>query len=454
MTDKVSAPNYPDILGYVTEGQQLTVGVIQAALALRPFVARPGRPFAAIVMLQNMSDANVGVKLTITLPARDLGGKKERFGLAQPSIDMTLHPAEVGYMVIPITVMMDTTPGHDYRLSVEVVAETIGKPRRIRQIGTDDEINLDYYFALSEDALHRIIALQMLTFTGSKRGFFGGSVLEASFNVAPSKQMPPSDIKSGWFSLWSLSTDSDARPLLERYRGTLALNIFPKLQPIPLYKALYPVTKERIHRVYRAHPAELHYITKLLVHVLYLAMHEPVVPHYADEKFYTVIKLLKKGWPTDGTPIPLPHWVRALMPMLGVDVQVLDDPTVALTGAIFDDLLRDAITHGFRLISLASSRELGGEAELREYTSYLSDMLRRPNRPLSFSDIYLPLVLGGVAIAEEIRLPNETPLDKLHELMGVLQTRTEKERNPDNELVFAIADDVTNWAVRRYKDWA
>lgn len=62
-------------------------------------------------------------------------------------------------------------------------------------------------------------------------------------------------------------------------------------------------------------------------------------------------------------------------------------------------------------------------------------------------------MLGGVAVAEDVRLPNEKPLDMLHKLMAVYRSRAESERTADDELVFQLTDDVTNWAVRRYKDW-
>lgn len=73
--------------------------------------------------------------------------------------------------------------------------------------------------------------------------------------------------------------------------------------------------------------------------------------------------------------------------MIGMDEQVLENPSLAFTGALYLDLLRDGIVHGFRMVSLAAERELGSESELREYTDHVVQTLRRPKRPLTFGDV-------------------------------------------------------------------
>ena len=452
MAEKQNAPNYPDILGYITDGQQLTIGVVQAALAVRPPVARIGRPFAAILLLQNMSDANVGISATLQLPVKDAAGEKGRFGTPNEFSSINLLPAEVGYLVIPIGTRANAAPAKEYTIAVDVQVETISKPRMIRQIEQSEEINLDYYFSLSEDAIQKLMVLKMLNFSVKRRGMFG-STLEATFALAPAKEMPRNDVKAGWFRLWGLGTDSDARPLLERYRGTLALSIIPGLKPAALYKALFPVTKERISKAYHAQNIEIHFITKLMVYILSIAPHPPLVYHYPEEAMYTVMTLLKSGWPTDGTPIPLPYWCRGLLHMIGMDEEVVEDPVLAFTGALYDELLRDAITHGFHIMSEATRREMASEHELKIYTDYLVQVIRRPKQPLTFSQVYVPLVLAGTVVSEDVPLPNEKPLDRVHDLMKVYNKRAETERTPETEMSFLMAEDVTNFALRRYSDW-
>ena len=63
-----SALNYPDILGFITGGPRLNAGVVQIALATRPRVVRAGRPFEAILLIQNACDANAVSYTHLTLP--------------------------------------------------------------------------------------------------------------------------------------------------------------------------------------------------------------------------------------------------------------------------------------------------------------------------------------------------------------------------------------------------
>ncbi len=453
MAEKKSAPNYPDILGYITDGQQLTIGVVQAAVAVRPPVARVGRPFAAILLLQNMSDANVAITATLHLPPKDAAGEKARFGTPNERSLVNLRPAEVGYLVIPIGTRPNAAPAREYTIAIELEVETPTKPRLIRQTEQSEEINLDYYFSLSEDAIQKLMVLKMLNFSVKRRGMFSGTTIEASFALAPAKEMPHYEVKAGWFNLWGLGTDSDARPLLEKYRGTLALSIIPNLKPTALYKALFAVTKERFGKAYRIQNIEVHYITKLMVYILSIAPHPPVVYHYPEEAMYTVMTLLRDGWPTDGTPIPLPDWCRGLLHMIGMDEEVVENPVLAFTGALYDDLLRDAIIHGFHIMSVATRREMATEHELRVYTDYLVQIVRHPRRPLTFSDVYIPLVLAGSVVSEDVSLPNEKPLDRMHDLINCYNRRAETERKPETEMAFLMAEDVTNFALRRYSDW-
>jgi hypothetical protein len=296
------------------------------------------------------------------------------------------------------------------------------------------------------------MVLKMLNFSIKKRTMFGSGI-EATFALAVAKDMPRNEVKAGWFSLWALGTDSDARPLLERFKGTLALSIIPGLEPVALYKALYPVTKERFGKRYNIQPIEIHFITKLMIYILSIAPHPPLVYHYPEETMYTVMTILKNGWPTDGTPIPLPYWCRGLLHMIGMDEEVVKDPVLAFTGALYNELMRDAITHGFHIMSVATRREMASEHELKVYTDYLVQTIRRSKRPLTFTDVYLPMVLAGTVVAEDVFLPNEKPLDRCHDLIKLYTERAATERNPETETAFLMAEDVTNFALRRYSDW-
>ena len=74
-----ATPNYPDILGAITGGLRCNINVVQLALAVRPRVVRAGRPFEAILLVQNASDVNVDVTATLHLPDKDAAKQKNQF---------------------------------------------------------------------------------------------------------------------------------------------------------------------------------------------------------------------------------------------------------------------------------------------------------------------------------------------------------------------------------------
>lgn len=456
MPEQPNAPNYPDILGYVAGNYHVTVNnVVQVALAVRPPIVYAGRPFAGLLLLQNLSDSNVEINATLQLPARDSARQKDRFLCKDTTLEFTLGAAAVGYYVFPIAILPDTAPARDYKIAIDIQAEALGKPRRIRQSEASSEINLDYYFFLTEDAIQRVTALKMLSYAAGKRGSVSAGRLEANFGVIrPKKQMPPvKDVAGGWVNLWALGAHTDARPLLERYRS-LILQVLPRLRLQRLYKALSEVTKARLTKTYNIQPVELYFINKLLVAILNMTISPPEYPHYPEAEMYNVVSTLKRNWPMDGTPIPLPHWFRSLMDMISLDQQVVDDPIMAFSGALYDDLLRDAITHGFKMIHLATKRQLGSANELHAYTDFLIQSLRQPRQRLAFRDVYLPLILGGVSVADDTRLATtDSPLDAIGQLTKVFRARGERERTRENELIFHMCEEVTDWAALRYRFW-
>jgi hypothetical protein len=456
MADKRNAPNYPDILGYITGGNHLTVNnVVQVALAVRPPIVYAGRPFALLLLLQNLSDANVEISASLQLPARDSERQKDRFLCKDTRLEFTLGAAAVGYHVFPIATLPDTAPARDYKISIELRAEPLGNPRRIRQLDDRGGVNLDYYFFLTEEAIQRVTALKLLSFAAAKRGSVSTGRLEANFGVVRprTKMSPVKDVAGGWVNLWALGAHTDARALLERYRSLIP-QVLPKLKLQHLYKAIAEVTKARLTRAYNIQPVEVYFVNKLLIAVLNMAINPPELPPYPEAEIYNVVSTLRKSWPMDGTPIPLPHWFRGLMDMIAMDQDVVDDPAVAFSGALYDDLLRDAITHGFKMIHLATKHQLGSANELHTYSEYLVQNLRHPRQRLMFRDIYVPLILGGVTVADDTRLAtSDSPLDAIGQLTKVFRSRAERERTRDNQLIFQMCEEVTDWAALRYRFW-
>lgn len=445
-----STPNYPDILGYITDGEQFTVNGAQFALAAHPRKVRAGRAFRGVLLIQNLTDANLNIDITFSIPKQDARRQQERFKAKTDPFTITVRPAEVGYMSLPVAVLPDTAPGDNYKIGVDVNVKPLEKARRVRQAAASDEINLDYYFYLSEDSIARISELKSLEFSAAKRGLFGKGI-EATFTIGPAQGAQRADLKPAWTSLWALGAHTDARPLLERHHEALASKILPQFHPLTLFETLHVMTQKRLKAAhYDVKKVEAHFITKLLVYILLLAVRKEVSAGMPGDEEYFVAGVLRKGWPTDGRPIPMPHWCRAMLTMIGFDERVMQEPIRALAGPLYDELLRDAIIHGFRMVQHVTGENLGSAEDVREYTEHLINLLRQPKSALTVTDVYLPLVMGGVIVCEETKMPGEEMQEVLHTLLRTIKNRIPQERGDDNTFIFAMTEKVLDRALIKY----
>ena len=126
MADKTYTPNFPDLLGDVTDGKRVNIGLVQVALAIRPRVIRAGRPFETIMLVQNASDVAVDFMARVRLPDRDAEGKKGRFVCKVDKLVLGLEPAQVGYLVLPVSTLPDTAISADYAITMDVKMKPAG----------------------------------------------------------------------------------------------------------------------------------------------------------------------------------------------------------------------------------------------------------------------------------------------------------------------------------------
>jgi hypothetical protein len=436
-------PNYPDILGYITGGGRYNVNVAQVALAVRPRVVRAGRPFEAILLIQNASDSDVDITATLQIPEQDAKRQKNRFRAKSMRLVVGLRPAEVGYVVLPLSSLPDTAVSDQYKVGMAVEVKPLAKPRRIRLAEGGGAVNLEY---LSDETLAKINDLKKLSFSTTRRGLIG-SVIEAPFHVLSAQVGQLVDLSPGWVSLWRMSDYRDDRLLLERYGSALAEKVLPKLKAQTLYPAMFRATGQRLRAAgYDIHPIEAHYIAKLLVTVLESAApEEETIDPLIDGKF-NVKRLLKNG---TNDPNALPGWCRGLLKAIDKDPSAAENPALATATTVYDELLRDAIPYGFQLLAKTTGEDLGSVDEVREYAERLTNTIMRRDKPLTFTDVYLPLVLGGVVIYDKALSPDEKVGEALSEMLEQLEARR-SEVNPDTELVYQMGEQVLDRALQKY----
>src|SRR5579864_1635829 len=124
--------NYPDILGLICQ-QRLSLDVAHVAFGVRPTQVVAGRPFEALLLVQNNVDCEIDVVVQLIVPARDRTGASGRFTTkSDKRIAIGLRAAEVGYVVLPVMVDFQTTPGDGYTLQIEVeVKHATRNPRPV-----------------------------------------------------------------------------------------------------------------------------------------------------------------------------------------------------------------------------------------------------------------------------------------------------------------------------------
>ena len=108
----------------------------------------------------------------------------------------------------------------------------------------------------------------------------------------------------------------------------------------------------------------------------------------------------------------------------------------------------DAVGFAFKQVMSSTGENLGSEAEMRQYGEQLVHALA-DGGPLDFTRVYLPLVLGGVLVFDQIIMPDENLNDMLGEIAQLIYQR-DSERGDDNELVFNMARQLIDRALAKY----
>ncbi|HEX2905524.1 MAG TPA: hypothetical protein VHO69_01590 [Phototrophicaceae bacterium] len=446
MTDS-SQTNYPDVLGHITGGERLNVSAVQMALAVRPRVTRAGRPFEAILLIQNASDVDVDVTATLQIPEFDAKKQKKRFIAKNERLVVGLRPAEVGYVVLPLASLPDTAVSDAYKVGMAVEVKPLGKPRRVRLQEGGGAVVIEY---IGDEAQAKIAELKKLAFSTTKRGLVG-TVLEAGFSVMSGQIGQLADLKPGWISLWKMSDYyRDESLLLDRYGDLFATKVLPQLKRIKLFNPLMQATLHRFQAAgYKLKPIEAQFITKLLVGILEMSSPKEDAFDYLSDDFYNVTRILtNRSRAEDGT-ITMPSWCRGMLRAIDNSELAAEKPAQALATTLYDELLRDAMRHAFKMLKTTTGTELGNDADIEAYIERFLDELHQSKPKLAFTDAYLPLILGGVIFYDRVIMPEEKIGESLMAMAQAIDERA-SERDEDNELVMKLAEQVVDQALQKY----
>lgn len=441
-----TTPNYPDILGSITGGARYNAGVAQIALGIRPRNVRAGRTFEVILLIQNASDTDIDVAATLQLPPQDAKKKPKRFIAKSERLVVGLRPAEVGYVMLPVTTLPDTAVSDNYKIAVGVEVKGQGKPRRIRANDGGGLVEPQY---LTADTRNQLDDLKKLTFSITRKGLMG-TTLEAGFNVMSGQIGALADLKPSWVSLWKMSDHHDDSLLLKQYAEQLQTGVLPNLKRDLLFPPLFQTTQERFKRAgFDIQPVEAHYITKLLVYVLELANPDEAAPNYLGDSYFDVQLALKRVLRGEQEILSLPAWCKGMLKAIEQNAASVDQPGLALGTTGYEDLLRDAMRLSFQMITTSTGEKMGTEEDIQEYIDRMIGRLQSGQSELTLGEAYLPLMLGGIIIYDRAVLKTEKVGEMLTELSRVVKSRY-AEVTADDEMVYTMTGQIIDRAFQKF----
>ncbi len=427
----IDSVQYPDVLGALTGGSRVAMGVMQFALALNPDVICAGRASEVILLAQNASDQKVEIAALLHLPDHDAKRQKGRFISRSARVAVPVQPGEVGYISLPFGILPDTATSDQYKLSVDVEVRSVsqGKPARVRGQDGGVTFNPD---TISADARVHYDALQELTFSAHKPAL--RNALDATFTVTEARLAPPPKLKAQWTSLWTIA-DADERLIMLRYADLITVKVLPQLRRQKLLPPLVESTKTHFSDAgYTLHDVEATLIAKMLTLILEYASPQDSAHGFMAAGNYSITPLFQRLLRDTNQEITLPRWFNGFLRLLGQDERVADYAPRVIPRTLYLPLLYDAVEHAFALVQQVSGQSLGEKNEIEAYAAQLIEMLEN-KRAVNFQRVYLPLVMGGVLVNDKILMPGEQQDDQVSQLVNILDERRQEMTIDDADIV-------------------
>jgi hypothetical protein len=370
-------------LGQLSDERLTISDLLQCALGVFPSVTALDRPVEALVLLQNMTNRPLAVRLLIKTAVRDAAGQPALFFTPRPRLALTLPAVECGMVHIPVIPQAPTRPGTGYPLAVAVEVTAPDRYQVIRPPSGGPPPSL---LTLSPT---RLAVLRDIPFSARQ---VGPQQLGATLDVYPGRlpplQEPP---QPRYEALWTLKDfhqeeQQVAESCDEAFKVARALS--PALLYVPLLEHTNAVFGEAGMPL---HPAEALFIVRVLMYVLQEGLD------------------LEQGFSREKSA-----WFKRLCRLLATDPDAAHDID-RLISLLYSAAVYDATMLGFWVVSSFTNADFGDQAERADYATRLIAALEG-RAPLRLEHVYVPLVLAGVALHGRVLLPGEKPWQSLIQL--------------------------------------
>ena len=367
-------PIYPDVLGQITGGQRINMDALEVALGVYPQMAFINQPAELVIVMQNMVNQPLKVKMGIRVPNSDPNGNVIIVELSKSSVSMTIGPAEVGVLRLPMIVRAPTKPIKNLPISVAIRFRIGGEPEYVRPPGGGAPASV-----LSVSPF-KLQALREIKFIAHKWNE-STDILTANLSIA-NKTLPndPGQLRPNYEVLWSQEgLRKEIR--LAQARFDEAKEIASPGHTGDLYPAFTEVVKERFaNRGMPLHPGEAMAIAKMMTYTVEDApAREP------------------------GIVLEDMYWFRALCQVLAANPEVYDQTrAMIISHYVFDEVLYEAVLVAFRVLEGKVDEDLGDEVEQFNYANrFMNWFSGHGEADLTY--VYLPLLIGGLSIARLVR---------------------------------------------------
>jgi hypothetical protein len=409
-------PMYPDVLGAITGGMRISMDMLQCALGIFPQRTYINQPVEVILILQNMVDQSMQVKVGLQLPTQDKKGQPVVVDTPRKTLAIGLRPGEVGVLRIPIIPHPPTQPGTGFPVRVAVRYRTAAEGRSIRPPAGGAPPSV---LGVSSFKLQVLREVEFTAHTWNQ----STDILTTYFDIAP-KRIPPieRDLQPRYESLWTHEEMREERQLVQAKLED-ARRVGSGLTKTQVYIPLMEAVDDRFgNRGMPLHPGEAQSIAKMMTYTL-------------DEGLE-----LEPGFEVEES-----RWFQTLCQVLAHDERVEDMHRGDLaTSYLFEATLYDAILLGFGVIQPKVKEFLGDKNERISYANRVLMWYAGQGEP-DLSYAYLPLVLGGIVVNQLVTPRSENPWIMVEELRQAYRGRVRLVTG-EEVAIFDMLDDLLNQA--------
>ncbi|MBN1200766.1 MAG: hypothetical protein JXJ20_02810 [Anaerolineae bacterium] len=377
---------YPDILGVLSDERLTVDDVLQCALGIFPAATAIGKPVEMLLLVQNLIDQPLPLRLAILTPTRDAQGNLLNIFTPKPRLEMALAGGDCGLLHLPITPQLPTPTGKNYPVRVRIEVE---KPERFVRVRPADSGHRPSLLSISP---FRIAALREIHFRAQVHNERQLGVL---FDVLPGR-FPPlkNEPMPRYEALWTVREDLQKERARAKEKAGEALNFVNRLTR----KQVYPLLINRVKDAYGdgglpLHPGEAIFLAKILTYVM------------------------QEGLDMEaGFSLAASQWFQHLCWLMAHDPNVVQN-LEQLIKLVFTSVLHDAVLLGFSMVHHNAGIDFGDEHEQADHARKLTAALEG-RMPVLMEYVYVPLVLAGVILNARMTMPDENPwrsLDAIQE---------------------------------------